>query len=226
MSSREVLQQLRSTLDAGLLVPGDAGFDEAAALVFAGDARTPIAVARPRDEREVAAVVTIAAESGTPLGVRGGGHAYARHALVQDGILLDLRRLSSVHIDAAARIGVAGGGATAGAYTTAAGEHGLATGFGDTPTVGIAGLTLGGGIGHLSRRDGLTIDNLLGATVVLADGRVVEANDAEEPELFWALRGGGGNFGVVTSLRLRLHETPVVTGGCFSSSRGERRWRA
>ena len=221
MSSREVLQRLRSTLDAGLLVTGDAGFDEAAALVFAGDARAPIAVARPRDEREVAAVVTIAAESGTPLGVRGGGHAYARHALVHDGILLDLRRLSTVHIDAPARIGVAGGGATAGAYTAAAGEHGLATGFGDTPTVGIAGLTLGGGIGHLSRRDGLTIDNLLGATVVLADGRVVEADDVEEPELFWALRGGGGNFGVVTSLRLRLHETPVVTGGMlFFDPRG------
>ncbi|WP_448810644.1 FAD-binding oxidoreductase [Agromyces bauzanensis] len=213
MSSYDVLDRLRGALETRLLTLGDAGFQEASSLVFTGDARTPIAVARPRDEGEVAAVVTIAAESGTPLGVRGGGHAYARHAVVDGGILLDLRGLSSVHIDPAERIGVAGGGATAGAYTTTAGEHGLATGFGDTPTVGIAGLALGGGIGHLSRRDGLTIDNLLGATVVLADGRVAETSEAEEPELFWALRGGGGNFGVVTSLRLRLHETPVVTGG-------------
>ncbi|WP_448005363.1 FAD-binding oxidoreductase [Agromyces bauzanensis] len=216
MGSNEVLERLRSVSGAGLLTVGDAGFDDASTMVFAGDDRTPLVVVRPRDEREVAAVVTAAAESGTPLGVRGGGHAYARHALVDGGILLDLRELSRVEIDASRRVGVAGGGVSAGAYTTAAAEHGLATGFGDTPSVGIAGLTLGGGIGFLSRRDGLTIDNLLGATVVIADGRVVEASEAEEPELFWALRGGGGNFGVVTSLRLRLHETPVVTGGILA----------
>lgn len=216
MGSNDVIERLRGASGAGLLTVGDVGFEDASTMVFAGDDRTPLVIVRPRDEHEVAAVVTAAAESGTPLGVRGGGHGYARHALVDGGILLDLRGLSGVEIDPVRRVGVAGGGATAGDYTGAAGAHGLATGFGDTPTVGIAGLTLGGGIGFLSRRDGLTIDNLLGATVVLADGRVVEASEAEEPELFWALRGGGGNFGVVTSLRLRLHETPVVTGGILA----------
>ncbi|WP_136707844.1 FAD-binding oxidoreductase [Agromyces sp. H66] len=216
MAGNDVLGRLRSELGRRVLAPGDEGFDRTASMVFAGDDRRPIAVARPRDEREVAAVVTVAAETSTPLGVRGGGHGYARHALVDGGIVLDTRALAGVHIDAAHRVGVAGGGTTAGAYTTAAAEHGLATGFGDTAGVGIAGLALGGGIGYLSRRDGLTVDNVLGATVVLADGRVVEASDDEEPELFWALRGGGGNFGVVTSLRLRLHETPVVTGGMLA----------
>lgn len=180
---------------------------------FAPDARLPALAARPVDAREVAAVVAAVAETGVPFAVRSTGHSYARHGAVHDGLVLDLQLMDSVHIDAGRRVGTAAGGATAGAYTLAAGEHGLATGFGDTATVGVAGLTLGGGIGYVSRRDGLTIDNLLAAEVVLADATIVRASAEENADLFWALRGGGGNFGVVTSLEFRLRETAVVTGG-------------
>ena len=183
---------------------------------FAPDGRVPALVARPVDAREVAAVVTAAAETGVPFAVRGTGHSYARHSVVADGLVLDLQLLNEVRIDPERRVGTAGGGATAGAYTAAAHEHGLATGLGDTASVGVAGLTLGGGIGYLSRRDGLTIDNLLAAEVVLADGSIVRADAQEHPDLFWALRGGGGNVGVVTCLELRLHETGVVTGGLLA----------
>lgn len=183
---------------------------------FAPDGRVPALAARPVDAREVAAVVAAAAETGVPFAVRGTGHAYARHGVVDGGLVLDLRLMDSVHIDAERRVGTAAGGATAGAYTLAASEHGLATGFGDTATVGVAGLALGGGIGYLSRRDGLTIDNVLGAEVVLADASVVRASADEHSELFWALRGGGGNFGVVTSFDLRLRATTVVTGGLLA----------
>ena len=183
---------------------------------LAPDARLPALSARPTDAREVAAVVAAAAETGVPFAVRGAGHSYARHGAVHGGLVLDLRLLDSVHIDAARRVGTAGGGATAGPYTRAAGEHGLATGLGDTATVGVTGLALGGGIGYLSRRDGLTVDNVLAAEVVLADGRIVRTSAEEHPDLFWALRGGGGNFGVVTRLDLRLHETSVVTGGLLA----------
>jgi FAD/FMN-containing dehydrogenases len=183
---------------------------------FAPDDRVPALVARPVDAREVAAVVTTAAETGVPFAVRGTGHSYARHSVVADGLVLDLQLMNEVRIDPERRVGTAAGGATAGAYTTAAHEHGLATGFGDTASVGVAGLTLGGGIGYLSRRDGLTIDNLIAAEVVLADGTIVSASDQEHPDLFWALRGGGGNLGVVTRLDLRLHETNVVTGGLLA----------
>ncbi len=124
-----------------------------------------------------------------------------------------MRGLDSVSIDPNALVGHAGGGTTAGAYSRAAGEHGLATGFGDAGTVGVAGIALGGGIGFLSRRDGLTVDNVLAAEVVLADGSVVTADAEHHPELFWALRGGGGNFGIVTGLTLRLRPTADVTGG-------------
>ncbi|MBX6749114.1 MAG: FAD-binding oxidoreductase [Micromonosporaceae bacterium] len=180
---------------------------------FAPDDRVPALVARPVDAREVAAVVAAAAETGVPFAVRSTGHSYARHGVVADGLVLDLQLMNGVHIDAERRVGTAAGGATAGAYTTAAHEHGLATGFGDTGSVGVAGLTLGGGIGYLSRRDGLTIDNLLAAEVVLADSTIVRVSEQEQPDLFWALRGGGGNLGVVTSLELQLRETNVITGG-------------
>jgi FAD/FMN-containing dehydrogenase len=180
---------------------------------FAPDGRIPALVARPVDAKEVAAVVTAAAETGVPFAVRSTGHSYARHGVVADGLVLDLQLMNEVRIDPERRVGTAAGGATAGTYTTAAHEHGLATGFGDTTSVGVAGLTLGGGIGYLSRRDGLTIDNLLAAEVVLADGSIVRASAEDHPDLFWALRGGGGNLGVVTRLDLRLRETTVVTGG-------------
>jgi FAD/FMN-containing dehydrogenase len=217
MSANDDLdRRLRSVLGDRLLTRRDAAFAATAELALAGDGRTPATIARPIDATEVAAVVRAAAESGAPLAIRAGGHSYARLGTVADGIVLDLRLLDGVRIDAPARVGYAGGGATAGAYTTAAAAHGLATGFGDTGTVGIGGLALGGGIGFLSRRDGLTIDNVLAVEAVLADGRVVRADAEHEPDLFWALRGGGGGTAVATRFELRLAPVPVVTGGALA----------
>jgi FAD/FMN-containing dehydrogenase len=207
------LAPLADALGDRLLTPSAPEFAETAALFVGGPARTPAAVARVRTTDEVVVALAIARDAGLPLAVRSGGHHQARHGLVDGGLVLDLRLMDGVDIDAATGVGYAQGGVLAGAYTAAAGAHGLATGFGDTGTVGVGGITLGGGIGYLSRHDGLTVDNLLGAEVVLADGRVVQANSAENPDLYWALRGGGGNFGVVTRLDLRLRELRTITGG-------------
>ena len=207
------LAPLADALGDRLLTPSAAAFAETATLFFGGPARTPVAVARVRTTDEVATALAVARETGLPLAVRGGGHHQARHGLVDGGLVLDLRLMDGVEIDAAGGVGHAGGGVLAGAYTAAAGAQGLATGFGDAGTVGVGGITLGGGIGYLSRHDGLTLDNLLGAEVVLADGRVVQANADENPDLYWALRGGGGNFGIVTRLDLRLRELRTITGG-------------
>jgi FAD/FMN-containing dehydrogenase len=207
------LAPLAAALGDRLLTPSAPGFAETAAVFVGGSPRTPAAVARVRSTDEVVAALAVAREAGLPLAVRSGGHHQARHGLVDGGLVLDLRLMDGVDIDADAGVGHAQGGVLTGAYTAAAGAHGLATGFGDTGTVGVGGIALGGGIGYLSRRDGLTSDNLLGAEVVLADGRVVRADADENPDLYWALRGGGGNFGVVTRLDLRLREQGTITGG-------------
>src|SRR5690625_4122895 len=207
------LTRLEHLLGDRLLVPGSPGFQDAARVEFGAFDRIPAAVAQVTTTAEVAAAVRAARDHDLPVAVRAGGHSCARHALAADALVLDLRRMDAVTIDPERRLGLAEGGATAGAYGAAAAQYGLGTGFGDTPTVGIAGLTLGGGSGFLRSRAGLTVDNLLGAEVVLADGRVVTTDERHEPDLFWALRGGGGNFGVVTSLTFRLQPTPVVTGG-------------
>ena len=152
-------------------------------------------------------------ETGLELAIRAGGHSGAAHSVVDDGIVLDLRDLTGLEIDVEGRTAWAGAGLTAGAYTDAVGEHGLATGFGDTGSVGIGGITLGGGVGYLARKHGLTIDNLLAAEVVTADGRVLLADADNHPDLFWAIRGGGGNFGVVTRFRYRLQPVDAIVGG-------------
>jgi FAD/FMN-containing dehydrogenase len=157
--------------------------------------------------------VTLAADSGLELAVRSGGHSLAGHSVSEGGIVLDLSEMTALDLDLEGRAAWAQTGLTAGAYTTAVGGHGLATGFGDTASVGIGGLTLGGGVGFLVRRHGLTIDNLLAAEVVTADGRVLQVDAETHPDLFWAIRGGGGNFGVATRFRYRLHELPSIVGG-------------
>lgn len=205
--------QLRSAIKGQVITPDDAGYDDARAVFYGKFDRRPAAIIRPANAADVAHVVGLARESSLALAVRCGGHSVAGHSTIDGGILLDLSLMKGLDIDVEGRTAWAEGGLTAGEYTAAVGKYGLATGFGDTPSVGIGGLTLGGGVGYLVRKYGLTIDNLLAAEIVTADGqhRRIDANT--EPDLFWAIRGGGGNFGVVTRFQFRLHEVDTIVGG-------------
>ena len=207
------IAQLRSSFDGRVTGPGDAGYDQARKVFYGKWDRRPAAVVRPTSAQEVARVVTLAAESGSELAVRSGGHSLAGHSVSDGGIVLDLAELTALDIDLDSGTAWAQTGLTAGAYTAQVGEHGLATGFGDTGSVGIGGITLGGGVGFLVRKHGLTIDNLLAAELVTADGQILEVDDERHPDLFWAIRGGGGNFGVATRFKFRLHELPSIVGG-------------
>jgi FAD/FMN-containing dehydrogenase len=205
--------QLQRSFDGRVTVPGDAGYDQARKVFYGKWDRRPAAVVRPASAEEVARVVTLAAESGTELALRSGGHSLAGHSVSDGGIVLDLAELTALDLDLEGRTAWAQTGLTAGAYSVQVGEHGLATGFGDTGSVGIGGITLGGGVGFLVRKHGLTIDNLLAAELVTADGRILQVDEDQHPDLFWAIRGGGGNFGVATRFKFRLHELPSVVGG-------------
>jgi FAD/FMN-containing dehydrogenase len=193
-----------------IIMPDDERYDAARAVWNAAIDRRPALIARPHSAADVAAVIRYARDSGLPLSVRGGGHSAAGLAVADGALMLDLSAMKEVTIDPAARAAVAAGGVTWAELDAATQSHGLAVTGGVVGSTGIAGLTLGGGIGWLDRMAGLTCDNLIEAEVVTADGEVVRTNDAERPELLWALRGGGGNFGVVTSFSYRLHP---VTGG-------------
>jgi FAD/FMN-containing dehydrogenase len=213
-SAQQAIEELRTSLTGRLVEPADPGFDTLRGLVYGGfeDVR-PAAIARVADAADVSRVVQVAARTGVELAVRGGGHSIAGHSTTDGGLVLDLRDLTTLDIDPTARTAWASTGLTAGQVTSAAAEHGLAVGFGDTGSVGIGGITLGGGVGYLVRKHGLTIDSLRAAEVVLADGSIVIASPDEHPDLFWAIRGGGGNFGVVTRFLYRLHPLEQFTGG-------------
>jgi FAD/FMN-containing dehydrogenase len=199
--------------DGRLVGPEDPGYDEARKVYNAMIDRRPALVARCADPAEVASVIDFARARRLPLAVRGGGHNGAGLGTVDDGVVIDLSPMRSVQVDPAARTVRVGGGATWGEVDSATGEHGLATPSGIISTTGVGGLTLGGGVGHLTRKHGLSIDNLLEAEVVLASGERVRASADEHPDLYWAIRGGGGNFGVVTSFVFRLHEVGTVIAG-------------
>ncbi|HEX5951223.1 MAG TPA: FAD-binding oxidoreductase [Actinomycetota bacterium] len=205
--------ELRDGLAGRVIEPEDDGYEEARTVFYGGFDRRPAAIVRVANADDVARVVTVARESELELAVRSGGHSLAGHSVSDGGIVIDLSEMKALEIDVKDRTAWAQTGLTAGEYTTAAAEHDLATGFGDTASVGIGGITLGGGVGYLVRKHGLTIDDLLAAEVVTADGRVRQVDDERDPELFWAIRGGGGNFGVATRFRFRLHELPQVVGG-------------
>ncbi|MGZ4352971.1 MAG: FAD-binding oxidoreductase [Gaiellaceae bacterium] len=207
------VERLRAELDGGVIAPGDADYGAARAVFSAAVDRRPAVIVRPADAAEVAYVVSLARETGLELAVRGGGHSVAGHGVSEGGIVLDLSRLKALEIDPVERVAWAETGLNAGELTTCAGAHGLAVGFGDTGSVGIGGLTLGGGVGYLVRKHGLTIDSLLGAEIVTADGELLEVDADRHPDLFWAIRGGGGNFGVATRLRYRLEPVDAVVGG-------------
>jgi len=207
------LPELRAILNGRVIAPDDAGYDEARTVFYGGIDRRPAVIVRPADATEVSLVVSLARETGEELAVRSGGHSLAGHSVSDGGIVLDLADMRALHIDAERRTAWTETGLTAGQYTAAAGAHGLATGFGDTGSVGIGGITLGGGVGYLVRKHGLTIDDLLAAEVVTADGQLLRVDAQTHPDLFWAIRGGGGNFGVATRFQFRLHEVDTILGG-------------
>jgi FAD/FMN-containing dehydrogenase len=208
------IAELRASLNGQVITPYDPGYDEARSVFYgAYNNRRPGVIVRPANADDVAHVVLLARESVVELAVRSGGHSLAGHSTTEGGILLDLSSLKGLEIDVEAHTAWAEAGLTAGEYTVATGKHGLATGFGDTPSVGIGGLTLGGGVGFLVRKYGLTIDHLLAAEIVTADGQLRRVDANTHPDLFWAIRGGGGNFGAVTRFQFRLYEVDTIVGG-------------
>src|SRR3954449_5410821 len=208
------VEELAAGFAGTLIQPGDGEYDEARRVWNGMFDRHPALVARCTSTADVVAAVNFARDNGMTVAVRGGGHSAAGYGTCDDGLVIDLSGMRNVDVDPAARTARAGGGATWGDFDAATQEHGLAVTGGRFSTTGIAGLTLGSGSGWLERRCGLTADNLIEAEVVLADGRVVTASEQENADLFWALRGGSGNFGIVTQFTLRLHQIgPIVYGG-------------
>src|ERR687896_1528085 len=202
-----------SKVQGQLIRPKDDGYDEARTIFYGGFDRHPALIVRVADATDVSRVIALARESGLELAVRSGGHIVAGHSTTEGGIVLDLSEMKNLEIDTEGRTAWAETGLTAGEYTAAVGAHGLATGFGDTGSVGIGGVTLGGGVGYLVRKHGLTIDDVISAEVVSADGEFLRVDAESHPDLFWAIRGGGGNFAVATRFQYRLHEVDTIVGG-------------
>ena len=207
------LDSLRQQVRGDVIAPEDAGYDEARAIRNAMIDKHPAAVTRPVNAGDVIAAVNFARESHLPLAIRGGGHSVPGFGTCDDGIVIDMSRMRGVRVNPEKRTARAEGGATWGDFNSATNAFGLATTGGIISTTGVAGLTLGGGIGYLARGFGLSLDNLVSADVVTADGKFLIASDKENPDLFWAIRGGGGNFGVVTSFEFRLHPVKDIYGG-------------
>ena len=193
-----------------VIVPGDDDYDERRTAFMGGIDRRPAAIVMAADADDVARTVMFASETGVELAVRSGGHSGAGHSTTEGGIVLDLCEMKGIEIDVAGRTAWVRDRASLPSSTAKrSATHGLAIGFGDTGSVGIGGITLGGGVGFLTRKYGMTIDSLLAAEVVTADGRIRQVDADHEPDLFWAIRGGGGNFGVATRFQYRLHEVPA-----------------
>ena len=220
----EEVSALREVLQGQVLVAGDPEYDVARRVWNGAIDRWPALIVRCADVGDVQQAVTFATSRDLPIAVRGGGHGVAGFSTCDDGVVIDLGPMRSVWVDADAKVARAQAGATGAEFDRATQQHGLATTLGVVSTTGIAGLTLGGGIGWLMRKHGLACDNLLSVELVTADGRLVTASGLENPDLFWALKGGGGNFGIVTSFEYRLHPVgPVVYGGSVAFAPDRRR---
>lgn len=214
---------LRDRFGGSVLTADDGAYDDARTIFNAMVDKRPALIAQCADRDDVVAALRFGQDNGLAIAVRSGGHSVAGSGLVDDGLVIDMREINSVTVDPDARTATVGGGATWAHVDRATTPHGLATTGGRVSTTGVAGLTLGGGSGWLERKFGLACDNLLEVELVAADGCVVAASEDESPELFWALHGGGGNFGVATRFVFRLHELPAATLGLlfFEAERGE-----
>ncbi len=207
------MDQFRQAFRGPIIGPGDAGYDAARKVYNAMIDKRPRLIARCVDEADVLAAVRYGRENDLLTAIRGGGHNGGGLGTCDDGLVIDLSMMKGIRVDPAQRTVRVQGGCTGGDMDHATHAFGMATPNGTVSTTGMGGLTLGGGIGHLTRPYGLTIDNLLGVDLVLADGRMVSANEREHSDLFWAVRGGGGNFGVATSFLFRMHPVETVTAG-------------
>jgi FAD/FMN-containing dehydrogenase len=210
-----LIPDLSSSFTGRVLAPDHPDFDAVARVYQLARTGRPAAIVRPRSAADVARAIERAREHGLEIAVRGGGHSAAGHSTGDGVLVIDMRDMRDLAVDRAHRLLRAGAGNDAGTVIDAAHEHGLTVPFGDSAAVGIAGIALGGGMGYLSRQHGLTVDHLVSAELVTADGRFVTASTEVEPELFWAIRGGGGNFGVVTSLEFAMVEAGMVYGGAL-----------
>ena len=208
-----MIERLRKQVHGEVITADDAEYEEARKVYNGMIDKRPAAVVRCTSAADVAAAIGVAREEGLDLSVRGGGHSAPGFGTNDGGIVIDLSPLQDVVVDPETRTARAGGGCTWAGFNDATHAHGLATTGGIIGSTGIAGLTLGGGIGYLSRKYGLSCDNLLSAEVVTADGQVLRASEKEYDDLFWALRGGGGNFGVVTMFEYQLHPVGEIYGG-------------
>jgi FAD binding domain/Berberine and berberine like len=211
-----VRQELGPGLRGEVVCPGDRGYDTARAVFNGMVDRRPLAVIRPMDASDVVGCITFARRHDLPLSVRGGGHSVAGNAVRDDAVMLDLSGMKALRVDPATRTVRAGPGLTLGEFDRATQGFGLATTLGVVSTTGIAGLTLGGGLGWLNGRYGLACDNLISAEVATADGQLLRASAQENEDLFWGIRGGGGNLGVVTSFEYQLHPVELVLAGGLS----------
>ena len=207
------ISELQNSVRGRVITPADADYDQARTVAAGHIDRHPAAIVQVADAGDVASVIRFAGERGIELAVRCGGHSGAGHSVTEGGIVIDLRDMKAIDIDADASTVWAEGGNTAREVSEAAWKHGLAVGFGDTGSVGIGGLTTGGGVGYLVRKHGLTIDSLLAAEIVTANGQLLHVDRETHPDLFWAIRGGGGNFGVVTRFQYTLQPLPAFVGG-------------
>jgi FAD/FMN-containing dehydrogenase len=213
VAPEQAIQQLRSTLQGNVLRSGDSSFDDARRVHNGLIDKRPMVIAQCRTAKDIAAALQFARTHSLPVSVRGGGHNVAGRAVVDGGVMIDLSLARAVTVDPIKRTAVAEGGATWAEFNKATQEHGLATTGGIISSTGVAGLALGGGLGWLMALHGMAVDNLIAAEIVTADGRILNVSEQDHPDLFWAIRGGGGNFGVASTLTFRLHPIGQVIGG-------------
>lgn len=207
------LADLKTAISGRLVTPTDADYDALRQVMYGGIDKHPAVIVLPKTSGDVAVAVNYARNNGLELAVRSGGHSPAGYSVSEGGLTVDLREMNRIELDVPSRTAWAEAGATAAQFTQAAEQHSLAVGFGDTGSVGLGGLVTGGGVGYLVRKHGLSIDSLIAAELVTADGKLHKVDADHEPDLFWAIRGGGGNFGVVTRMQFRLVELLAFTGG-------------